>query len=115
MCSVLSALPGKGSSRKMPMTAAAIALNRFGLGARSGDPLPSDPKSWLLGQLGRFEVRPAALAGVPPRSEIFSQLAEYFAEQRKQGQAKRLAAAMQTAATTDQKGDGIPDSAKRFL
>ena len=95
------------------MTAAAIAINRFGLGARSGDPLPSDPKGWLLGQLGRFEVRPPALASVPARSEIVGQLANYLEEQRMAGQAKRQAAAMQTA--SDQKGDGIPDSAKRFL
>jgi uncharacterized protein (DUF1800 family) len=96
------------------MTTTAIALNRFGLGARASDPLPSDPKAWLLGQLGRFEARPAALASVPARSEIVGQLADYLAEQRMAGQAKRQAAAMQTA-TADQKGEGVPDSAKRFL
>ncbi len=96
------------------MTAAAIALNRFGLGARASEPLPADPRAWLLGQLGRFEARPAALARVPARGEIVGQLADYLAEQRMAGQAKRQAAAMQTAGS-DQKGDGIPDSAKRFL
>lgn len=96
------------------MTAAAIALNRFGLGARASDPLPDDPKAWLLGQLGRFEVRPAALASVPARGEIVGQLADYLEEQRKAGQAKRQAAAMPAGGAGEQ-GQGIPDSAKRFL
>ena len=46
----------------------AIALNRFGLGARPRDTLPTDPKSSLLGQFDRFEPRPQALASVPART-----------------------------------------------
>lgn len=43
----------------------AIALGRFGLGAR-GDGAPvGDPKRWLLQQLARFEPRPAAIAALP--------------------------------------------------
>ena len=97
------------------MAVTAIALNRFGLGARSADPLPGDPKAWLLGQFDRFEPKPAALASVPARSEIVGQLGDYIAEQRMAGRAKRQ---MQPAAmpTGDKpQGDGIPDSAKRFL
>jgi len=93
------------------MNSSAIALNRFGLGARSGDAVPADGKAWLLGQLGRFEPRPKPLAAVPPRREIVGQLADYIAEQRMAGRAKKQAAAM----PADQQGDGIPDSAKRFL
>ena len=33
------------------VTPAAIALNRFGLGARAGEAAPSDPKRWLTSQL----------------------------------------------------------------
>jgi uncharacterized protein (DUF1800 family) len=43
----------------------AIALNRFGLGARPNDNLPADPKAWLLGQLTRFEAKPPAYAALP--------------------------------------------------
>jgi uncharacterized protein (DUF1800 family) len=42
------------------MTAASIALNRFGLGARDDDTPPADPQRWLLSQFERYEVRPAA-------------------------------------------------------
>lgn len=30
--------------------AAAIALNRFGLGARADEPVPTDPAGWLIDQ-----------------------------------------------------------------
>ncbi len=42
------------------MTSAAIALNRFGLGARPDEPPPADPQRWLLSQLDRYETLPAA-------------------------------------------------------
>jgi uncharacterized protein (DUF1800 family) len=93
------------------MNSSAIALNRFGLGARSGDAPPGDAKAWLRGQLDRFDPRPRPIAAVPARREIVGQLADYLAEQRMAGRAKREAAAMPAGA----QGDGIPDSAKRFL
>lgn len=40
------------------MHAPSIALNRFGLGARPGDPLPNDPQRWLLSQLATYEAQP---------------------------------------------------------
>lgn len=33
---------------------AAIAVNRFGLGKRASEPLPSDPQLWLLDQIGQY-------------------------------------------------------------
>ena len=39
---------------------AAIALNRFGLGARPDEAIPADPRRWLLDQFDRHEPRPAA-------------------------------------------------------
>jgi uncharacterized protein (DUF1800 family) len=47
------------------LTQQAIALNRFGLGARPDDPPPTDPKRWLNAQFDSYEVRPAAIAGLP--------------------------------------------------
>ncbi|RYF38764.1 MAG: DUF1800 domain-containing protein [Comamonadaceae bacterium] len=41
------------------MRATAIALNRFGLGARSDEPAPPDPQRWLLSQLDQYEPLPA--------------------------------------------------------
>ncbi|TCW75901.1 DUF1800 domain-containing protein [Burkholderia sp. SRS-46] len=46
-------------------TPAAIALNRFGLGARADDPPPADPKASLLAQFSRYEPLPAAWAAEP--------------------------------------------------
>ncbi|MBU1361631.1 MAG: DUF1800 domain-containing protein [Gammaproteobacteria bacterium] len=42
------------------MSAAAIALNRFGLGARPDEPPPDDPRRWLLAQFDRFSATPTA-------------------------------------------------------
>jgi uncharacterized protein (DUF1800 family) len=47
------------------LTQQAIALNRFGLGARPDEAVPSDAKLWLQGQFDHFEVRPSAFAGLP--------------------------------------------------
>lgn len=42
------------------MTATAIALNRFGLGARPDEPVPPQPQRWLNAQLSRYEASPPA-------------------------------------------------------
>jgi uncharacterized protein (DUF1800 family) len=52
----------------MPATGlspAAIALNRFGLGATPNDPAPADPKGWLAGQFDRFDPLPAPYVALP--------------------------------------------------
>src|SRR5690349_9597985 len=97
------------------MLSTAIALNRFGLGARPFEQAPADPKAWLLGQLRRFDARPQALAAVPPRGRVVEQLADYMAESQMERRAKRQ---MQPAAmpTGDAKpGDELPDSTRKFL
>ncbi len=48
----------------------AIALNRFGLGARPDEAAPGDPKTWLPAQFDRFEARPAGFAALPSAAEI---------------------------------------------
>jgi uncharacterized protein (DUF1800 family) len=52
------------------MSPPAIALNRFGLGARPDEAVPGDPKAWLRAQLGRFETRPPTIAALPGTREI---------------------------------------------
>lgn len=60
------------------MTAASIALNRFGLGYRNGEELPRDPRGWLRGQIRGFDPSPAALSGRGNDSEnIEAVLAEF--------------------------------------
>lgn len=51
---------------------AAIAMNRFGLGARPATAVPAKPKGWLIEQLGSYDPRPPAIAALPPRSELIS-------------------------------------------
>ncbi|HEY1610387.1 MAG TPA: DUF1800 domain-containing protein [Paraburkholderia sp.] len=45
--------------------AAAIAMNRFGLGARPDEPPPADPQRWLLDQFARYEPLPVAWRDEP--------------------------------------------------
>jgi len=57
--------------------AQAIALNRFGLGARPDESPPSDPKRWLLDQITAFDPKPAALTTLPAPGTFARQ---YFEE-----------------------------------
>ncbi|MEO5937943.1 MAG: DUF1800 domain-containing protein [Sphingomonas sp.] len=83
------------------MADASIALNRFGLGARPDESIPSDPKGWLKRQLAEFEPKPAAFANVPTRTKVAGELADYLEQQRQlrqQGLGRRPQAAATPAA-----------------
>ena len=97
------------------MNSVAIALNRFGLGARPADPQPSDARRWLLSQFERFEPRPEALAAVPARAQVVGQLADYMAEAKAERRTKRQMQPASMTITQDKRDDALPDSAKRFL
>jgi uncharacterized protein (DUF1800 family) len=61
------------------MSAAAIALNRFGLGARPDEPIPADPARWLLAQFDAYQ--PLSPSWQPlPRSSALVQA--WLAQQR---------------------------------
>lgn len=47
------------------MSTSAIALNRFGLGARPEEPAPADPQRWLLSQLDTYDALPAPWKPLP--------------------------------------------------
>ncbi|MBT9463016.1 DUF1800 domain-containing protein [Hydrogenophaga sp.] len=47
------------------MTPSALALNRFGLGARPDDAPPANPQRWLFSQLENYEPLPAAWKPLP--------------------------------------------------
>ncbi|WP_326524756.1 DUF1800 domain-containing protein [Sphingomonas sp.] len=65
------------------MADAAIALNRFGLGARPGEPVPGDPRRWLVDQFDRYRPRSPQLASAPTALDAGRQLVEY--QQARQG------------------------------
>jgi uncharacterized protein (DUF1800 family) len=44
--------------------AAGVAANRFGYGIRPDEPMPADPRAWLLEQFSRYDPRPPAIAAV---------------------------------------------------
>jgi uncharacterized protein (DUF1800 family) len=93
----------------------AIALNRFGLGARPGDAAPADPKSWLTGQFNRFQPRPPALAQVPSRSKVIGQLADYVTQARMDGRARRRMQPASVSTGAASQTATQPDPLKRYL
>ncbi|MDR6539748.1 DUF1800 domain-containing protein [Variovorax soli] len=62
------------------MTASAIALNRFGLGARPQEPPPPEPRRWLLDQFERYQSLPAAWSG-QQRTDL---LLAHYQDQRRE-------------------------------
>jgi uncharacterized protein (DUF1800 family) len=68
--------------------AGAIAMNRFGLGARPDETPPASPQHWLLDQFARYEPLPAAWHDEPGAVAI----ATRFGEERQQRMADSAAA-----------------------
>ncbi|SAK55844.1 DNA-directed DNA polymerase B [Caballeronia pedi] len=62
------------------LSPAAIAVNRFGLGARPGEPLPADPRGWLANQAdpraSTYQPMPPALSGQPSSAALAVRFAE---------------------------------------
>ncbi|MGI4879728.1 MAG: DUF1800 domain-containing protein [Janthinobacterium lividum] len=52
------------SAQPDTLSPTAIALNRFGLGARPDDTVPADPGRWLVDQFARFDPCPAGFAAL---------------------------------------------------
>jgi uncharacterized protein (DUF1800 family) len=61
---------------------AAIAMNRFGLGAKAQQSVRAKPRQWLLDQLGRFDVRPAVIAALPHLPQLAREFYEYQIKSR---------------------------------
>ncbi|MEM5368715.1 DUF1800 domain-containing protein [Paraburkholderia azotifigens] len=80
-----------------PLSAAAIALNRFGLGARADEAPPADPKHWLLAQFDAYQPMPSAWAAQPGSLAIAAQLAG----ERQQAMANASNATNATASATN--------------
>ena len=70
-----------------PLSSAAIALNRFGLGARAGDTPPSDPRRWLVDQFSRFDATPPGYAALDDAGLAFQRYQEEQKAARQMAQA----------------------------
>ena len=66
----------------------AIALNRFGLGARPDAAPLANSKRWLIDQMAKFDPRPAAISALPPRSELITAIKDLRVENRERKAAK---------------------------
>ena len=78
------------------LSPAAIALNRFGLGACPDEAVPRDPKAWLRHQLDAYEPHPQAVAALPSTATI----AVDYAELRRQANTANDAEITQATQTT---------------
>ena len=59
------------------MTNAAIALNRFGLGARPSASAPASPTNWLKSQIEKYDSALSASASQPSRASIAASFRDY--------------------------------------
>ncbi|WP_323117770.1 DUF1800 domain-containing protein [Burkholderia alba] len=96
--------------------AAAIALNRFGLGARADDPPVGDPRAWLLAQFDRYEAAPAAWAGQPGSAALAGTYAQTRREVvRARAAANGTASAVPALAASPAEVDPAMQEARKML
>lgn len=77
------------------MINAAIALNRFGLGARPSDTVPTSPSDWLKYQIGKYNPAFPGIASQPSRANIAASFREYQLDRKEVRVARKdVAAAM---------------------
>lgn len=69
-----------------------IALNRFGLGWKTGKTAPQNAKRWLLDQIIRYDPAPAAIAALPKTPEQIGKLATLRMERTERRQDRAEAA-----------------------
>ncbi|WP_353683166.1 DUF1800 family protein [Mesorhizobium sp.] len=70
----------------------AVALNRFGLGARPDDEAPADPKSWLIAQFESYDANPAVFSGAQDSATLSAGYAEARLEAKDADAAAKMAA-----------------------
>jgi uncharacterized protein (DUF1800 family) len=79
---------------------AAIAMNRFGLGARPDEAPPADPAAWLRAQLDHYDPASAAWASEPDSATLFGA----YAQTRQQENRARAAKAPSDTPTASTSG-----------
>ena len=70
----------------------AVALNRFGLGVRPDEPVPDDPRAWLLGQFAAYAPLPPAWAAQPSGASLVVRYGELLRKVRTADAGGELAA-----------------------
>jgi len=81
-----------------PTTAAAVALNRFGLGVRADEPLPADARGWLLAQFDSYVAQPPAWSAQPSSAALLVAYGDLVRAQRQADAANEVAARQKLAA-----------------
>jgi len=84
------------------MINAAIAMNRFGLGARPTGTVPADPADWLKSQISKYEPVFPGMASQPSRADIAVGFREYQLDRKDFRAARKDAAAAMAADDTPQ-------------
>lgn len=98
------------------MNAAAIALNRFGLGARPDDALPDQPKAWLLGQFTAYQAKPGPIASAPSHRQLAREIAGNLEQARAKGRVrKRMRPQAGPAMNQDELGPETAEMARENL
>lgn len=64
------------------MSPAAIAVNRFGLGARADETAPSDAKKWLLAQFEQYQALTPAWQNQPKTASLIADYADQLKQMR---------------------------------
>ena len=96
----------------MTVGPAAIALNRFGLGARAGDRVPGDPRRWLLGQFADYQPLPPTLAAVPTSRQAIAMLADAYQARIEDRQLRRDQSGQPALAPSKQAPPAMTPAAK---
>jgi len=78
--------------------AAAVALNRFGLGVRADEPLPGDPRAWLLAQFDSYVPQPAEWTAQPASAALLVAYGDLVRAQRQADAASEVGARQALAA-----------------
>jgi uncharacterized protein (DUF1800 family) len=91
--------------------AGAIAMNRFGLGARANETPPADARGWLLGQFTAYEPLPAAWRNEPGTLA----LAARFGEERQKGMANEPAMNASNPAASESTATNPKQAAQRAV
>ena len=74
------------------MNLAAIAVNRFGLGARSNEIAPAEPLHWLLAQFEQYQRMPSGWEHASRTIEIVAEIAQTQLETRQANENEKLSA-----------------------
>ena len=81
-----------------PTTAAAVAVNRFGLGVRADEALPGNARGWLLAQFDSYVAQPPAWAEQPSSAALLVAYGDLVRAQRQADATSEVATRQKLAA-----------------